>query len=105
MGKKWSAPVSDGEAARRAGGRRAYNAARRVQAQERRRQVAELLNKYGLLEYGTQARIADELGVSRATVHRDVRAILKLVRLCECCGSLVPRDRDRWKPLVWGLKH
>lgn len=105
MGKDWRAPVSDDEAAHRAGGRRRYNAARRVQAWARRRQVADLLNKYGLLEYGTQARIADELGVSRATVHRDVRAILAQTRLCACCGSLVPRDRDRWKALVWGLEH
>lgn len=105
VGKNWSVPVSPEEAVRRAGGRRRYNAERRDQVLARRRQVADLLHKYGLIKHGTQARIADELGVSRATVHRDVRAILKLHRLCACCGSLVPRDTDRLKALIWGLKH
>jgi hypothetical protein len=60
---------------RRAGGRRHYNAWRQFQQQHRRLEVSALLGRYGIAKHGVQARIARELGVSEATVSRDVRAL------------------------------
>ncbi len=67
-----SATNSDWQAVcRRAGGRRAYNSRRRFQLLLRLRQVVTLLDQYGM-ERGYQARIAEELDVSPATVCRDI---------------------------------
>jgi|SRR5215213_4133647 len=71
---KIRAPKSAEEAYRRAGGRRRYHAQRRREAEERRARVAELVVQWGWVQ-GTQARIARELGVSEATVSRDMRRI------------------------------
>ncbi len=77
----WNAPVSADVAARRAGGRRRYNAWRRDMAFLRRcEQVFPLLLKYGPWDRGTQARIARELNVSRATICRDVAALATISR-------------------------
>jgi DNA-binding NarL/FixJ family response regulator len=67
-------PKSAEEAYRRAGGRRRYHARRRREAEERRARVAELVIRWGWVQ-GTQARIARELGVSEATISRDMRRI------------------------------
>src|ERR1051325_1862965 len=67
-------PKSAEEAYRRAGGRRRYHAQRRREAEERRARVAELVMQWGWVQ-GTQARIARELGVSEATISRDMRKI------------------------------
>jgi DNA invertase Pin-like site-specific DNA recombinase len=67
-------PKSAEEAYRRAGGRRRYHARRRREAEERRARVAELVMQWGWVQ-GTQARIARELGVSEATISRDMRKI------------------------------
>jgi hypothetical protein len=72
---RWSEPTSDAEAQRRAGGRRAFNARRRFQRLVRRIKVIELLGRYGFFRNG--AKIARELGVSRATICCDRRAILR----------------------------
>jgi hypothetical protein len=71
----WSAPTTDAEASRRAGGRRAYNTKRRFMAAHRRRKVLELLCRTTGFGYGCQARIAAILGTSPATVSRDCRAL------------------------------
>lgn len=63
------------QAYRRAGGRRRYNLKRQDEARTRRDEVSRLLDLYGSKRRGTRARIARELGVSRATVTRDVRAV------------------------------
>jgi hypothetical protein len=64
--------VSDSEAARRAGGRRRYNALRALRAELRRREVHRLVVELGGLGvWGLQSRIASALGVHRSTVHRD----------------------------------
>jgi DeoR/GlpR family transcriptional regulator of sugar metabolism len=63
---------------RRAGGRRRYNAQRRFNAEMRQLEVAQLIDRYGLLERGVQKRIADELGVSEATISRDVAHLLHM---------------------------
>jgi hypothetical protein len=57
---------------KRAGGRRRYNKQRQEAAAERRSEVWRLLDLYGHGRRGTQARIARELNVSRATICRDV---------------------------------
>lgn len=67
-------PKSAEEAHRRAGGRRRYHAQRRRAAEERRGRVAELIIQWGWMQ-GTQARLARELGVSEATISRDMRKI------------------------------
>ena len=64
---------------RRAGGRRHYNSIRQTRAAFRRLQVARLLCRWGL-GYGVQARVARRLGVSEATISRDVAALLRKVR-------------------------
>jgi hypothetical protein len=46
-----------------------------------------LFAKGKLFERGNQARLARELGVSRATICRDVRAILAWGHPCPCCGA------------------
>lgn len=61
------------EAFKRAGGRRRYNLRRQEAASARRDEVSRLLDLYGERRRGTLARIARELGVSRATVTRDAR--------------------------------
>jgi len=43
----------------------------------RRAQVARLLREYGLVDHGVCARIARELGVSRATICRDRQALMR----------------------------
>ena len=75
----WRLPVPAAGAARRAGGRRRYNAERRRAADTRRDLVLTLMAATGprfMTERGWQARTARELGVSRATVCRDVDALL-----------------------------
>ncbi len=67
-------PKSAEEAYRRAGGRRRYHTQRRREAEERRARVAELVMRWGWVQ-GTQVRIARELGVSEATISRDMRRI------------------------------
>jgi hypothetical protein len=82
----WSHPTSDAEAAARAGGRRRHNATRQARAQLRRAEVARLLGTLGL-RHGTQAVIARRLGVSEATISRDVTAVFGYrPRRCPCCG-------------------
>ena len=70
----WSLPVSDDLAERRAGGRRHYNALRHLRAEIRRTKLIRFLLAHDF-EYGSQARAAVALGVSPATISRDVRIL------------------------------
>lgn len=99
----WAASVSDGEAARRAGGRRAYNAWRRMMAEYRRYRLVGLAAeaRLALWSRGTQTTLAARLGVSRSTISRGVAAITKACRPgapCPVCGCAVrhlwPRTED-----------
>jgi hypothetical protein len=72
----WSASVSPEVAYRRASGRRRYHAKRRTDRFFRRVEVLDRLRDEGL-HYGAQARWARELGVSEATICRDVAAWLR----------------------------
>src|SRR5882724_152031 len=75
MANVWSAPTSWTEVCQRANGRRKYHSIRRLKARLRRQQVARHLRREGL-GYGVKARLARTLGVSKATITSDVRAIL-----------------------------
>jgi|SRR5579859_1394805 len=73
-GWAWRQPVSNDEAARRAGGRRAYNSLRQLRAAARR----QLLEKqFGITRQiatrGLRAKAARAFGVSEATISRDVK--------------------------------
>ena len=91
----WSEPTTDGEASARSRGRRRFNALQRDRAEARRSQVrkrlpalqAEAWAAYpqgviprvttGGMLHGALAAIADELGVSRTTIHNVVQTILR----------------------------
>ena len=75
---------------KRAAGRAHYNSIRTYRAELRRGEVLQLLQEWGW-GHGTQARIARCLGVSAATVSRDVARILPLYTECRHCGWLRPR--------------
>jgi len=83
----WSERTDDETMRRRAAGRRHYNAVRRFRAAWRRREVARLVLEGGA-GWGYQARIARELGVSRATVCRDVAWLHAESLPCPNCGRL-----------------
>jgi hypothetical protein len=88
MTAAWTAPTTPEVAARRAGGRRRYNAWRQQIAQHRRTILTHLLFAKGnLFEKGIQARLARKLGVSRSTICRDVKALLREGHPCPCCGA------------------
>jgi hypothetical protein len=112
--KAWGSPTSPDVVARRAAGRRRYNAVRQLLAAERRALVArlalELSGSYakhdcatrpigGWIGWGLQAEIARRLGVHRSTVSRDLQRSLREVlalRPCPGCGreTLAWRLRD-----------
>jgi hypothetical protein len=88
----WNHPRSWEEVCRRHAARRRWNAVRRVVAEDRRRQVLELVLALGGLQRGTQSRIAAALGVHRSTICKDLRRLLPLATSCPTCGALPPRD-------------
>jgi hypothetical protein len=93
VSNSWSATTDWETVCKRSAGRRRYNAWRTFKKEYRRKQVAELLAQYGLLDHGVQARMARELGVHKSVISRDVQFLLTQRVECPCCGSLVPRDR------------
>lgn len=87
MTAAWTADTTREEAARRAGGRRHYNAQRQAQARRRRRKLSRLISTLGnVFERGLQARLARALGVSRATICRDMDYLFHLRWPCPRCG-------------------
>ena len=79
---------------RRAGGRNRYNSIRQMRADMRVAKVSELLQKYPH-ERGLQARIAEELGVSEATISRDVGRLMHSGHRCPACQSYIPGNIER----------
>ena len=74
----WSAWTNPDEAARRAAGRRQYNAHRRLLAALRRRELVRMIVESDALPFGSGAEYARRLGVSRSTVCRDLARLLRL---------------------------
>src|SRR5262245_43233163 len=91
--KSWSAPTTFDEVCRRAAGRSHYHSMRRIQRHFRRMAVVELIAKYGLFDWGVQARVAPELGVSRSTICRDVAALMYTHAPCPTCDTIVPKEQ------------
>jgi hypothetical protein len=88
METAWSQRIDADVAYRRASGRRHYNAVRRYRRAWRRAEVARLLNcKGALFRRGLQTELARELGVSRATICRDLAYLLRLGWPCPTCGA------------------
>jgi AraC-like DNA-binding protein len=72
----WSEPTDSLSAAKRAAGRRHYNAVRQFCAEHRRLAVSKLLIRIGWRR-GCQTEIARKLGVSRSTICRDLQTLLR----------------------------
>jgi len=60
----------------------------------RQADVVVLLEKYGGFQHGVQARIARELGVSEATISRDITAIYGVIGKCSKCGGFGYRNQE-----------
>lgn len=74
----WSAPTSSDVVARRAGGRKRYNAVRHLLAELRRTEINRLLLEdpdVHVFRRGIQSRIAERLKVHRSTISRDFQAL------------------------------
>ncbi len=71
----WGATTTDRTAALRAGGRRRYNAERQAAREVRRAELARLLSASPWWRTCPYAELAARLGVSRATVCRDLAAL------------------------------
>jgi hypothetical protein len=89
--RSWSQPTTWAEVTRRAVGRTRYNKVRQLRATLRRLEVLKLLGEYGWT-YGSQAAIARQLQVSKATISRDLAVILPLVEECPTCHQFMPRE-------------
>lgn len=79
------------EVCRRAAARRRWNSLRTFLANERRRQVLELVVAGGGFWWGMQSDIAQKLKVHRSTVSKDLKKMLPLAWPCEGCGHLRTR--------------
>lgn len=87
----WHQPTSWDTVVRRAGGRRHVNSVRQFQATLRRQRLLVLLHEVGW-RYGMGTTLAARLGVSAATISRDLAKVVPLFKECAHCGSLVPRN-------------
>ena len=77
MSNTWSNPTTWAEVCKRSNGRRKFHAHLRFRMRIRRLAVSRHLRHEGL-GYGVRARLARTLGVSKATITSDVRAILAM---------------------------
>jgi len=71
--RQWSKPISDSNAAKRAGGRRRYNAERKRRMWERRFTILRIMRStVGDLPHGGQQLLAERFGVHKCVISRDV---------------------------------
>jgi hypothetical protein len=95
---QWAQPVSDDIAARRAGGRRRRNADQQLARAVRRYRVEQMMVETWpalMTDRGWQAETARALGVDRATVCRDVDAILEPLGITyRLIRALMPRAAE-----------
>jgi hypothetical protein len=100
----WSRRTTNEEAARRAGGRRAYNCRRQLDAFERRFKVEtawwQMVDTEGLMTRGIQARLAERFGVSPTTICRDLAFIREgwAWLACPTCG--LDKQLREWRVLA-----
>jgi hypothetical protein len=87
----WSQCTDEHTVNRRAGGRRAYNARRKLQAAHRRLSLARGFT----FRQGDVARFAREFGVHRTTIYRDLRALGVGPGWQQVSGQRTARDRGR----------
>jgi hypothetical protein len=98
--RSWHPAADPDEAARRASGRRRYNARRQVRAAIRRGRIISIWEErsragWSIFSRGSQTQLAEMLGVDRSTICRDVKAILsrQAVATCPICDSALRIDR------------
>jgi hypothetical protein len=98
--RQWEPAASHDEAARRASGRKRYNARRRFKAAHRRRQIVEMwadLSKDGWSPFdrGNQTYLAEFFNVNRSTICRDMAIIKRMWRVTECptCETVLDMER------------
>ena len=85
---KAQTPRSFDEACRRAGGRRRYNAARRLAMHNRRREILRLMKTPVGQGYGAGKRLAQLLGVSVQTISRGMKECERMRALYPPFGKL-----------------
>lgn len=83
----WSDSTDPETAARRAGGRRRYNAWRRMTALFRGMRLMEIAIAENLSPWsrGFQSAMAERFGVHRSTICRDMKSALQDARKRDCC--------------------
>lgn len=90
----WKNRTSPDEAARRAAGRRRYNAERQALAQKRRNEIKEMIGEEGIIlcgkSYGRgkESQLAIYFGVHRSTICRDIEALRaewRAAYMCRIC--------------------
>jgi predicted DNA-binding transcriptional regulator YafY len=64
----------------------------------RRAALLDKLAALGGLHHGVQAELARSLGVSEATISRDVKTLFRTFVQCPTCHSIVHRDVVRIAP-------
>lgn len=97
--RDWSSPTTADEAARRAGGRRAYNARRAFAATVRRYRLSKLLGSGQVDWWRGGAEAARLLGVSRSTARRDLDWLFSADRQLETPEWFIKQFRRlaRWQ--------
>jgi hypothetical protein len=90
----WSAETSWGRVCRRASGRRRYNKWRAFVALYRQTKLLEMLGEHDWpFKHGAQAAMARHLGVSEATISRDLKSMFKSHAVCPTCQTMVHADQ------------
>lgn len=97
---QWAPAGSYDHAARRASGRKRYNARRQFLAAHRRRQIVEMWADLGQdgwspFDRGSQTFLAEFFKVNRSTICRDLVIIKRMLRVAECptCGTVLDMTR------------
>jgi hypothetical protein len=99
--RQWSPATSQDQAARRAAGRRRYNARRQFRAAIRRKKIIDLWEEladgsgWSIFGRGSQTQLAQILGVNRSTICRDLKVIMARNRMVACptCDSALSISR------------
>ena len=105
----WTAETDSATVAKRAGGRRRYNAVRTAQAAMRKRQENLLLaQEVRFMTWGWQSELARRLGVHRSTICRDCSEFLEAKRLGISMEQVVElrrlrksTDKRMWRGMPW----